>query len=250
MIFTQRVEEPFRGKVFFSAPYADKEEVKDLGAKWNPAIRKWSYFGKHTEYIKFAKWIMGDENEIVIAADYIYILEAKKKCYRCGKDTRVVALGIADYVKLSKEFEDDVYIDLVYGDENISLVSELKPKDIPPKILDYLEKNYSLRFGKSTQRGEYYANHCDHCKTIQGDNYVLYESNATFSTDFYGEKLKERMSAIKVLRIPIEDDIALNWSLIRSSNGSAYACYGQTEELQLPSSDEDGFISYKELYNL
>lgn len=250
MKLTQYIQEPFRGTIFFTVPYSDKEIVKSLGAKWNPSIKKWSYFGYHNEYIKFAKWIMGDENEIVIATDYIYILEAKKKCYRCGKETRVVALGVADYVKLSKEFGDEIYIDLVYDDENISLVSELRPKDIPPKILEYLETNYSLRFGKSTQRGEYYANHCDHCNTIQGDNYVLYEPTATFSTDYYGEKLKDKMSEISVLRVPIGDDIALNWSLIRSSNGRAYTKYGCTKELRLSSTDEDGFISYKELYNL
>lgn len=244
------LQEPYYGTIFFAAPFSDKEEVKALGAKWNPAIKKWSYYGRHDNFIKFAKWIMGDNSEIIIATDYIYILDAKKKCYRCGNETKVVALGVADHIKLSKEVADDVYIDLEYGDEDISLVSGLNPKEIPPKILEHLEANYSVRLGKSAQRGECYANHCDHCGAIQGDNYILYETNATFSTDFFGEKLKERMSEIKVFRIPIGDDIALNWSLIRSSNGRAYVHYGHSEELILPNADEDGFISYKELYNL
>ena len=44
--------------------------------------------------------------------------------------------------------------------------------------------------------------------------------------------------------------IALNWGLIRSTNGNAYTHYGEVKNLALPGSDEEGFISYKDLYNL
>ena len=250
MNFNHGFEQPLWGTIYFSAPFEDKETVKSFGAKWNPKIKKWSYYGPHTDYINFAKWLMGDESEIVIATGSIYILEAKKKCYRCGDETRVIALGIADYVKLSQEIKGLYNIDLVYEDENISLATGLNPETIPPKLLEYLESNYCLKLGRSSQRGKYYANHCEHCGAIQGDNYLLYESGATFSTDFFGEKLKERMSKIKVFNILIDDDIALNWGLIRSTNGNAYTQYGEVKDLALPGSDEEGFISYKDLYNL
>ena len=41
-----------------------------------------------------------------------------------------------------------------------------------------------------------------------------------------------------------------NWGLIRSTNGNAYTHYGEVKNLALPGSDEEGFISYKDLYNL
>ena len=250
MNFRHVFEQPLWGTIYFSAPYKDKETVKSLGAKWNPKIKKWSYYGPHTDYINFAKWIMGDESEVVIATGSIYVLEAKQKCYRCGEDTRVIVLGVAAHVKLSQEIQGLYDIDLDYDDESINLAAGLNPETIPPKLLEYLESNYCLKYGHSSKRGEYYANHCEHCEAIQGDNYLLYESGATFSTDFLGEKLKERMSNIKVFNILIDDDIALNWGLIRSSNGYAYTQYGEVKDLVLSGSDEEGYISYKDLYNL
>lgn len=87
-------------------------------------------------------------------------------------------------MKLSQEIKGLYDIDIVYEDENISLATGLNPETIPPKLLEYLESNYCLKLGRSSKRGEYYANHCEHCGAIQGDNYLLYEADATFSTDF------------------------------------------------------------------
>lgn len=58
------------------------------------------------------------------------------------------------------------------------------------------------------------------------------------------------MSKIKVFNILIDDDIALNWGLIRSTNGNAYTHYGEVKDLVLSGSDEEGFISYRDLYSL
>ena len=38
-------------------PFNEKDEVKKLGARWNPDIKKW-YIHKREDYYKFAKWMI------------------------------------------------------------------------------------------------------------------------------------------------------------------------------------------------
>ena len=51
--------------LLLNVPYAEKDEAKALGAKWNPELKKW-YVENRKDYYKFKKWILGDGEEVYI----------------------------------------------------------------------------------------------------------------------------------------------------------------------------------------
>ena len=46
--------------LIIDVPYAEKDEAKSLGAKWNPNLKKW-YVEERKNYYKFEKWILGNK---------------------------------------------------------------------------------------------------------------------------------------------------------------------------------------------
>lgn len=129
--------------LYLNVPYSEKDEAKALGARWNPRVKKWYTEGGWQDYGKFAKWIYGLRGGAIIATEYIHVIEGRQSCWKCGKPTKVIGLGIGEYVHLYEE-----------GTE--------------------------------------------------------------------GEELVQRMGSLKILGIPIEDDLVLNWNMGWSSNDYAY----------------------------
>ena len=78
--------------LYLNVPYSKKEEAKKLGAKWNPEKKKWYYNGNPENYIKFAKWLFNIEKQagITILMDLIYIVEAKRICWKCKKKLQLL----------------------------------------------------------------------------------------------------------------------------------------------------------------
>lgn len=53
-----------------------------MGAKWDAEVKKWYIDMAREEYVKFAKWILQDTDDAVIATEYIYIIEGEQKCWK------------------------------------------------------------------------------------------------------------------------------------------------------------------------
>lgn len=62
--------------------------------------KKWYADIPQKEYIKFAKWILRDTDNAIIATEYIFIVEGRQSCWKCGKPTRVIGLGISEAVHI------------------------------------------------------------------------------------------------------------------------------------------------------
>lgn len=82
-------------RLFLNVPYSEKDEAKALGAKWNPKEKKWYINVPQEEYVKFSKWILRKSEDVIIATENLYIVEGARACWRCGKETKVVGLGIS-----------------------------------------------------------------------------------------------------------------------------------------------------------
>lgn len=78
--------------LLLNVPYAEKDEAKGLGARWNPELKKW-YVENRKDYYKFKKWILGDRAEICILCDYFYIVEGIHTCFKCRNKTKVIGFG-------------------------------------------------------------------------------------------------------------------------------------------------------------
>ena len=61
-------------RLFLDVPYSEKDEAKQLGAKWNRVVRKWYIDTERENYIKFSKWLLKDSDDVMIATDCLYII--------------------------------------------------------------------------------------------------------------------------------------------------------------------------------
>lgn len=161
--------------LLLNVPYEEKDEAKSLGARWNPELKKW-YVERKENYHKFKKWISRLDSFVVVC-DYIYIVEGVKKCFRCGKDTRVVAFGIEDCIEFGEDTAEEGFYEDFEGIINIA--SSINPM---PKVLEECLTevyNYSYRYSK-TVKHSYWANGCDNCDMIQGNFYLFNEVDSPF----------------------------------------------------------------------
>lgn len=238
--------------LFLNVPYEEKDEAKALGARWNPKVKKWYADVPRKEYIKFAKWILRDTDDATIATEYIYIVEGQRSCWKCGRATRLVGLGIGEYIHIfdagdgpQYEFvEDD-------SDEELHLAWTDCENDVPLKLQKYLKEKYSVKTGYSKAIDRMcFANHCDHCGALQGNHFVFDEADSPLTLMVEDDELIKQASKLKIFMMPIEDDLQLNWEVGFGSNDYAYFKYRQCKELVLSSDPENDYISYEELYGL
>lgn len=238
--------------LYLDVPYEEKNEAKRLGAKWNPKVKKWFIDMPRKKYIKFAKWIPKTMSDGIIATEYLYIIEGEQNCWKCGNSTKVVGLAIGDYFYVYAD-KDYNYSENV--DDNIDPGVELHfawsydEKEIPPKLLKYLKKQYSVKTGYSkTMEEECFANFCDVCGALQGNWFLFHEPDSPLSSCVGGDELIDRMSKLKIKCIPIKDDLPLNWEIWFCQNDYAYLKYGKSEELILSADLNNKYVSYEELY--
>lgn len=239
-------------KLYLNVPYGEKDEAKALGAKWNAKAKKWYIDTEREKYVKFSKWILKDTDDAVIATEYIHIIEGEQNCWKCGQPTKVIGLGIGEFVHIYGEINTPQYElveDCIDPGEELHLAWAESEDDIPPKLLRYIKENYSVWTGYSkTIGGKCFANHCDCCRALQGNWFLFDEPDSPLSSCADGNDLIERMSKLKIKGIPIDDDLQLNWNIGFCSNDYAYLKYGQFEELILSTDPENEYVSYEELY--
>lgn len=240
--------------LYLNIPYGEKDEAKSLGAKWNAQVKKWYTDTEREQYVRFSKWILKDTDDAVIATEYIHIIESEQKCWKCGQLTKVVGLGIGEFVHIYGEADAPEYElveDYVDPGEELHLAWVENEDDIPLKLLRYLKENYSVKTGYSkTIGGKCFANHCDCCGALQGNWFLFDEPDSPLSSCVDGDELIERMSKLKIKGIPIDDDLQLNWNIGFCSNDYAYLKYGNFEEIVLSSDPQNEYVSYEELYGI
>lgn len=222
-----------QNRLYLNVPYAEKDEAKKLGAKWDPTLKKWyckdlNPMDENISYcFPYLKWILGQTGSAIVVTSDLYILETKRICWRCKRPTTVVALGICNYA----EFENDdgeIYIDDHYGDyvgkqEPIRLAWVDDESQIPPLLLKFIKKRYNVKMGYSSIAGKCFANHCEHCGSIQGNNYIFTEPDSPFSTEQLSpEMLKERLEKIAIIDIPLYQDLVLDWTVFHSFDTNPY----------------------------
>lgn len=241
-----------RVSLYLNIPYSEKEEAKALGAKWSPGIKKWYIDVRPEKYVDFSKWILKDTDDAIIATEYIFVVEGRQKCWKCGQLTKVIGLGIDEFIHIYDDIDGvqyEIVEDYIEPGEELHLAWVNKESDMPPKLLRYLKENYSVKTGYSkTLGGQCFANHCDCCGSLQGNWFLFNEPGSPLSSCIDGSELVERMDKLKVMGIPIEDDLQLSWNIGFCTNDYAYFKYGHYKELVLSSDPKNEYISYEELY--
>ena len=190
-------------RLFLDVPYAQKEEAKALGARWNPKVRKWYIDSNPAQYIKFEQWIHG-----AIVMDNIYILEAQQNCFHCKKPTTVIGFGVENHF----EIEDG---EAYYGPPGIHLCWSPDTDKIPPALLNYIQKNYSVsvRYSRTT-RSSSFSNFCQNCNMLQGNYYLFNEPGSPLRPD--------NIKNIKIFKFRIRDALILDWDISYSFEDDMY----------------------------
>ena len=64
--------------LLLNVPYSEKDEAKAIGARGNPAIKKW-YVTDKKNYNKFARWFT-KQNANLIICNQLYIIVGEQHC--------------------------------------------------------------------------------------------------------------------------------------------------------------------------
>lgn len=200
--------------LILNVPYNEKDDAKSLGARWNPTVKKW-YVKNKKDYYKFIRWIEPYGNMVII--DELYLIEGVKKCFRCGKDTRVIGFGIDKHLSIDGLFEiennnydDNEIKEILYdkmleiNQDDIHIVGPIDP--IPEPLMEYIQNkyNYKLRYSKTTHISSI-CNCCDNCDVLQGDFFLFSEVDSPFFIHS-----QEDVKKLKIYKIKLEQDLIVN----------------------------------------
>lgn len=156
----------------------EKEDVKSLGAKWDKEKKTWyTYYGDGVE--KFFKWILPkDDDGLNLQADYFYIAEVQRECWKCKKETKVYSF-LLEFFQVAETIEEmegnDHWKDFWVEQSDPSFISNITKlnKQAQMALLSFTDK---FKMSKSN----YYGNHCERCNALQGDFYLHVEPGVAF----------------------------------------------------------------------
>lgn len=148
-------------KVFLNVPYNEKDGAKQLGAKWDASVKKW-YVPDGVDPEPFFRWLASSR----WPKSYIFLVVGKRTCYKCNKETRVIAFGFKGNDSCGEQ------------------IMTLSPRPLctPMEIREYL-KSQGIRFDKklSNTTGEFKLNNCcEHCGALQGEFFLFNEIDSPF----------------------------------------------------------------------
>ncbi len=170
--------------LLLNVPFAQKDEAKKLGARWNPELKKW-YVSDRKQYAKFEKWLDGQ----LIVTDQIYIVEGIRTCYRCEKDTTVIGFGVDTCF--------DIHDQECSSNAGDICICEID-SGIPKALAAQLEKRYGFKQSYSKTTGvTSFANRCCHCHALQGNYFLFEEVDSPFFID--GQEAAEKLVLRRIL---------------------------------------------------
>lgn len=153
-------------------PYADKDVVKKLGARWDGNTKCW-FITSARNIDQFSQWIPSDA-EFTIRSSSYYIAKNTEWCWQCGTATSVFALITSRDCSI---FEEDEW-ESTHKEIIVSFVNGL-PQDVRETIQKASGFRYSWDLSKTTE-GHYYMNHCQHCAAKLGDFFMHNEPGGPF----------------------------------------------------------------------
>ncbi|EAZ86077.1 DUF5710 domain-containing protein [Lysinibacillus sp. FSL M8-0216] len=163
--------------LFLDVPYSDKDEAKQMYAKWNTEFKKWTTTNRKF-YFRFKKWVKYS----TVATNFVYLAKTERNCWKCKKHTVVYAIAIHGENLIDLEDRSTNHGE---GTEDlIGLDCVILPLSLgfPSEIAKYLKENSKCKvmYSNST-KSNYYANVCLHCNSLQGNNFIFEEFDSPFS---------------------------------------------------------------------
>lgn len=139
-------------KTLLNVSYKDKDEVKDLGAKWDAQQKVW-YVPPGKDLKIFKKWLITNANKPQLILEDIGLVRNLVSCWSCKGYCTIYAIYTRALQRNDHQTESGFFI-----------LTEIAK--IPENLADFLILRCpNFRIGKADSKGiKTYRNHCDHCK--------------------------------------------------------------------------------------
>lgn len=176
---------PLQPLVELAVPFAEKDEAKRLGAKWNPERKVW-FVPAGLDTAPFIRWFpqppkVPAPKPVQMIHAPVWLLTSTDRCYRCGKETPVFALSAQMLVDFEHDDDGEIYYQHITTRQHghISLYN-LEMLDVQvASLLKQLAPNFRPDHSK-TQAKRVYMNHCQHCAAKLGDHFMHREPGGAF----------------------------------------------------------------------
>lgn len=116
-----------------------------------------------------------------VALDFVsqsyFVAQAQCNCWRCSKPTRVIAFVLpAGFGEYDEDEDGERYFDTCSEAMVLSYVTFLPY--VVSKQAQTLNPHFHL--DESRSYGRYWMNHCEHCRAVQGDHYLIGQPEGPF----------------------------------------------------------------------
>jgi hypothetical protein len=168
-------------KFYINVPYAEKDIVKKLGAKWDSQKKSW-FIPEKIALIKFEKWIEPNLFECIdsnIRSLGFFVAESLSSCWNCKRITQVFSFLLPEdhQVKDFDEERNEIIWETFDYQTIVSYVSFINKKAV--ESIQKISNHYYIDFSKQTGES-YYMNHCKNCSSKLGDYYMHSEPGGAF----------------------------------------------------------------------
>lgn len=143
-------------------PFAEKDEAKSLGARWDPEQRVW-YVPSGNDPAPFARW-MARAPKITCRSPTYWIAETMTTCWKCSRPTSVFGYMIPPGGEVI--FDEMEEWHQVEGGTFIHYITYLPQHAL--LNISSLTRSYRMDYSSTTQL-TYFMNHCNFCGMKQGD---------------------------------------------------------------------------------
>lgn len=158
-------------RTYLDVPFAEKDQAKQLGARWDPSSKRW-YVPPGVSLQAFERWLPDSSPMKMLAP--VWLVESVSACWKCHETTRVFCLACAEV-----QVDEDGAVE--GGDDGerifISNLSVIDPRIEP--MLRASAPGYALDYSK-TQDARVWMNHCARCGAKLGDFYLHEEPGGAF----------------------------------------------------------------------
>lgn len=155
-------------KIILNVPYKEKDQVKQLGAKWDPQLKVW-YIPNGLESKAFTPWLPKPSTQPILKLNSIALLRNLISCWSCKGYCTVYAVCARELTTGEAAIQNGFFV-------------LLEISEMADEFADFLIKRcHNFRHGKLNEHGfKFYRNHCEHCSIGFSDT-RLHKKNGGFN---------------------------------------------------------------------
>lgn len=150
-------------KTILNVPYAEKDHVKMLGAKWDPQQKVW-FIPPGKPEKAFKQWLSMDVDNLDLLVSEVGLLRTIIPCWSCKGFCTINAIYAKKIINRSIKQESNEFSGNLEGQQSGFYILTNISK-VPDALLDFLLIRCPyFKLGKANNLGQrLYRNHCDHC---------------------------------------------------------------------------------------